>query len=561
MDGQSLSRLMHKRGINIRYLGKLASLSEEQGPRLQALKALATQEMIARAFKHLSNDYMKDLPIPFAATCIAHLLNCLLGSGLNQTPTAQIDEDLEFLYKNADYSFARATVESLKKDIESQVYLRYRYVLEEDWVSNIKHIQLLREISLKLGLQLTAKDYQFAPFHNGVEEKSLLTANGDLLIPAPNGNLNGHVNGHSNGANAKKKRKNADSSSPVSSNGSHVLPSPVTFLPDDIPNIVPIIKDACAKSLLAEEALEAGRISLAQNQKEVGQELLLESLSLHEQIYGILHPEVARVYHQLAMLYYQLDEKNAAVELAHKAVIISERTLGIDSSETILSYLNLGLFEHGNGNTSVALACMRHALELWKIIYGLKHPDSITTINNAAVMLQHLKLYSESRQWFEASLAISEEVSGKSSVNSATLSFQLAQALALDQDAKGAVQRMRDAYSVFLAKLGPDDRNTKEADTWLDQLTQNAVSIAKHAKNVQARRMRKVLLTPRVTLGTRPQPQIGQSSTDLVNGRDGRSGKGLDPRSIDELLKFIEGGGDAGKKAPKQRNTTRNRRG
>lgn len=561
MDGQSLSRLMHKRGINIRYLGKLASLSEEQGSRLQALKALATQEMIARAFKHLSNGYLKDLPIPFATTCLAHLLNCLLGSGLTKNPTAQIDEDLEFLYKNADYSFAKATVETVKSDIESHVYLRYRYVLEGDWVSDIKHIQLLREISLKLGLQFAAKDYQFAPFLNNVDEKLGPKINGDSMVPAQNGHINGHVNGQANGANARKKRKNIDTSSPVSSNGSHVLPSPATFLPDDIANIVPIIKDSSAKSLLAEEALEAGRISLAQNQKELGQELLLESLSLHEQIYGILHPEVARVYHQLAMLYYQLDEKNAAVELAHKAVIISERTLGIDSSETILSYLNLGLFEHGNGNTNVALSCMRHALELWKIIYGLKHPDSITTINNAAVMLQHLKLYPESRQWFEASLVISEQVSGKSSVNTATLSFQLAQALALDQDPKGAVQRMRDAYSIFLAKLGPDDRNTKEADTWLEQLTHNAVSIAKHAKDLQARRIRKVLLTPRVTLGTRPQPQIGQSSADLVNGRDNRGGRGLDPRSIDELLKFIEGGGDAGKKPSKPRNTARNRRG
>jgi protein TIF31 len=557
MDGQSLSQLMHKRGINIRYLGKLASLSEKQGLRLQALKALATQEMIARAFKHLSNGYLKDLPIPFATACLAHLLNCLLGSGLSKNPTARMDEDLEFLYKNVDYSFAKATVQSVKSDIENQVYLRYRYVLEANWMSDIKHIQLLRDISLKLGLQFIAKDYQFTPLPNALDEKPGLKVSGDTMMPAQNG----HINGHANGANAKKKRKNADNSSPVSSNGSQVLPSSVTFLPDDIPNIVPIIKDACPKSLLAEEALEAGRISLAQNQKELGQELLLESLSLHEQIYGILHPEVARVYHQLAMLYYQLDEKNAAVELAHKAVIISERTLGTDSSETILSYLNLGLFEHGNGNIHVALACMRHALELWKIIYGLKHPDSITTINNAAVMLQQLKLYADSRQWFEASLAISEEVSGKSSVNSATLSFQLAQALALDQDPKGAVQRMRDAYSIFLAKLGPDDRNTKEADTWLDQLTQNAVSIAKHAKDLQTRRIRKVLLTPRVTLGTRPQPQVGQSSNDLVNGRDNRDGRGLDPRSIDELLKFIEGGGDSGKKPSKQRHTTRNRRG
>ena len=551
MDGQSLARLMHKRGINIRYLGKLATLAKEQGSRLQALKALATQEMIARAFKHSANHYLKDLPTTFATTCLTHLLNCLLGTGLNRSPTVELDEDLKFFYKEANYSFMEVNPKTLESEIESQVQLRYRYGLEENWLSSIKHVQLLREIALKLGLQLTAKDYRFMPEPISENDQSSPLTNGDAVNTA----LNGHI---TNGVSHKKRKKNGGRGSPSSLNESVTLESQATFTADDIVNLVPIVKDASPKSTLAEEALEAGRISMMQNQKELGQELLLESLSLHEQIYGILHPEVARVYHQLAMLYYQLDEKNAAVELAHKAVIISERTLGIDSNETILSYLNLGLFEHGNGNTSVALLCMRHALELWKIIYGLKHPDSITTINNAAVMLQHLKYYHESRLWFENSLAISEEVSGNQSVNTATLSFQLAQALALDQDPKGAVNRMRDAYSIFLAKLGPDDRNTKESESWLEQLTQNAVSIAKHAKDIQARRIRKVLLTPKVTLGTRPPPQVGQSSAEVVNGRDARNSRGLDSRSIDELMTFIEGGGDASKKTPTKKRMGRN---
>ena len=319
---------------------------------------------------------------------------------------------------------------------------------------------------------------------------------------------------------------------------------------------MPVIKDACPKSSLAEEALEAGKISMMQNQKEIGQELLIESLTLHEQIYGLINPEVARVYHQLAMLYYQLDEKNAAIDLAHKAVIISERTLGIDSSETILSYLNLALFEHGNRNTTVALSCMRHALELWKIAYGPNHPDSITTINNAAVMLQQLKLYKESRQWFETSLAISEEVSGKSSVNTATLLFQLAQALVLVQDHKGAVNRMREAYSIFSLKLGADDPNTKESEKWLEQLTSNAVSFAKQAKDLQARRVRRVLFNPRVTtMGARPQPQAGQSTADLVNGHQAQSSKFNDSRSIDDLMKYIEEGGDITKISHAKRRT------
>ncbi|KAL6713394.1 Intracellular distribution of mitochondria [Lecanora helva] len=567
MDGQSLTQLMHRRGINIRYLGKLCSLAEGQDGRLGALKALAVQEMIGRAFKHLVNLYLKNLPMAFAADCLAHLLNCLLGKGLNKSPRARLDEELQDYYQEADYSFAKATPESMKSEIEYQVRLRYRHELVRDWMDEVPNLQMLRNIALKLGLQLVAKDYQFtndsqltngssSPLLNGATGKHGMNGHTNRTV---DGHNNGHVNGHSGG---KKKRKGGRNS-PTISIGTAFPHEQSTFSPSDIANLVPVIKDACPKSVLAEEALEAGKISMMQKQNEIGQELLLESLTLHEQIYGILNPEVARVYHQLAMLYYQLDEKSAAIELAHKAVIISERTLGIDSNETILSYLNLALFEHGNRNTTLALSCVRHALDLWKLIYGPKHPDSITTLNNAAVMLQQLQLYKESRQWFEVSLAISEEVSGKQSVNTATLLFQLAQALVLDQDHKGAVHRMREAYSIFLAKLGPEDPNTKESEKWLEQLTSNAVSMAKHAKDVQARRVRRVLFNnPRVGAARPPLPQAGQTSADLASGDSGgaqatRNSRFNDSRSIDELIKFIEGGGDMSKTSPAKKRTTR----
>ncbi|KAL8906419.1 MAG: hypothetical protein Q9207_002043 [Kuettlingeria erythrocarpa] len=553
MDGQSLSDMLHKRGVNIRYIGKLASLAETENPRLKALKVLTEQEMIARAFKHIANRYVKSVPPAIAAACLAHLLNCLLGSELNHSPKAQLDEDLRDLYNDADFSFAEVTPTSLKAQIETQTQMRYRYTLEESWLTSIKSLQLLREVALKIGLQLVAKSYQYQPASQNQSDDARHLTNDNTTQPATNGHI-------TNGASGKKKKKR--NASPSSANASSVSEPPVTFVPDDIVNFVPLVKDSNSRSVLAEEALEAGRISMMQNQKELGQELLLESLTLHEQIYGILHPEVARVYHQLGMLYYTLGEKEAAVELAHKAVVISERTIGIDSSETMLSYLNLGLFEHAVENTVVALACMRHALELWKIIYGSNHPDCITTFNNAAVMLQHMKLFHESRVWFEVSYAISEQVSGKDSVNTATLAFQLAQALALDQDHKGAVNRMREAYSIFHNKLGPDDRNTKEADSWLDQLTVNAVSIARHAKDLQAQKIRRALFTPRVTLRTQPQAPVGLSSTDGLNGQaPPRVGGGLDNRSIDELMKYIESSGDANKKTPtKKRKNPRNRR-
>ncbi|RVX70050.1 Clustered mitochondria protein [Exophiala mesophila] len=554
MDGQSLCQLVHKRGINIRYLGRLAQASLDKGHRLQAFSGVVLQEMVARAFKHIANGHLRHLPAVFAASALAHLLNCLLGVEYNSKPRPEIEEELRSLYPDGDFSFENVNPTSLKAAIEKQVLVRYRYQLPNDWQTAVQPLPLLREIALKLGLQLVARDYTFKTgSHLAVD-----------LSPARSSSDTQSNNGGSNDESSKKKKKKG-----VEQSLAKKVPAKpsTTFTPGDIVNIAPIVKDAAPRSALAEEALEAGKISLAQGQKQLGQELVLESLSLHEQIYGILHPEVAKMYHSLSTIYYQTDEKEAAVELARKAVIVTERTLGVDSHDTILAYLNLSLFEHHVGNTRQALKYVRHALEVWKIIFGPNHPDSITTMNNAAVMLQSLKEYPESRKWFEACYKVCEELFGPQSINAATILFQLAQALALDGDAKGAVKKMRDAYSIFLAELGPTDRNTKEAESWLEQLTQNAVSIAKQAKLLQTRRIGGLRQLPRMGgMGTRLQPQSATTAAPNLSGRAAtsepslRTGTGdpaLESRSIDELVRYIEGA-DLGKSSASKKKKSLN---
>jgi protein TIF31 len=538
MDGQSLSALLHKRGINIRYMGKIAELADKPDPRLQSLKRLVVQEMIARGFKHYANSKLRNVSAPFSAACVAHLLNCLLGTQVNAKPVAETDNEIKqaFLSPQDDFSFEKLTPESLKKEVVAQIALRYRYDLGESWVESGKELQLLREVSLKLGLQLQSRQYAFTK-----ETFANSTAAQTPAAPQTNGN-----------STSSKKKKNKTITPPRADSPAVNLPAQ-TFHADDILNIVPVVKEASPKSLLAEEALEAGRMSVAQDQKELGQELLLESLQLHEQIYGVLHPEVARAYHTLSNLLFNLDDKASALELAHKAVIVSERTLGVDHADTVLAYLNLGLFEHASGNTKAALVYVRHALELWKIIYGADHPDSITTLNNAAVMLQAMKQYHESRIWFEASLAICEEVSGKTSINTATLLFQTAQSLALDKDMRGAVNRMRESYNIFKDVLGAEDRNTKEAESWLEQLTQSAVSQAKQLNDLAKGRIRRIQLTGRNPLRpAAPTPSASDAAAAAASSQRPGSSR-VDQRKIEDLLKYIEG---ESTKTPTKKKTT-----
>ncbi|KAF1919226.1 clustered mitochondria-domain-containing protein [Ampelomyces quisqualis] len=522
MDGQSLSALLHKRGVNIRYLGKIAELADKPDQRLQALKRLVVQEMIARGFKHFANAKLRNVTAPFWAACVAHLLNCLLGEQVNAKPVAESDEEIKQIFSTGqgDFSFEKLTPDSLKKEILAQIALRYRYDLGQSWVESGKELQLLREVSLKLGLQLQSRQYAFT-------KEAFANGNSAQTPAAP------QTNGHTT---SSKKKKNKTNTPPRADSPAVNLPTQ-TFHAEDVLNIVPVVKEASPKSLLAEEALEAGRMSVAQDQKELGQELLLESLQLHEQIYGVLHPEVARAYHTLSNLLFNLDDKASALELAHKAVIVSERTLGVDHADTVLAYLNLGLFEHASGNTKAALVYVRHALELWKIIYGADHPDSITTLNNAAVMLQAMKQYHESRIWFEASLAICEDVSGKTSINTATLLFQTAQSLALDKDMRGAVNRMRESYNIFKDVLGAEDRNTKEAESWLEQLTQSAVSQAKQLNDLAKGRIRRIQLTGRNPL----RPAAATPSVSDAAAAAGGQRTGVDQRKIEDLLKYIEG--------------------
>jgi protein TIF31 len=228
IDGESLTGLMHKRGINIRYLGTIAEQCDKNQPRVQALRSLAIQEMVARGLKHLVGKYMRHLPPVFASACMAHLLNCLLGLQLNSSPTPEVDESLREIFNDADMSFEKVTIDALKDEIKQEVRRRFRYELQGDLVEAGKELQMLREVSLKLGLQLLAKDFAFT-------KNSSSEPQNDEPQSATNGT--NHAN--------KKKKKGKETGSPL--RAEFKVPVVQTFHADDIVNFVPVVKDAAPK--------------------------------------------------------------------------------------------------------------------------------------------------------------------------------------------------------------------------------------------------------------------------------------------------------------------------
>jgi protein TIF31 len=161
-------------------------------------------DMVSRAAKHIFSRYLRKLSLLDVQACVSHLLNCFIGYKVNAHPHVPRSDDDDFRPGPAP-DWARLDVHSLQKQISEEVFKRYRYRLPSEWWNQCKPVVLLREVSLKMGFQLKAREYIFKkpePVTNGVGKSR--KANG--------------TNGHNY--------------------------EEVTFHPEDILNIVPVIKEA-----------------------------------------------------------------------------------------------------------------------------------------------------------------------------------------------------------------------------------------------------------------------------------------------------------------------------
>lgn len=323
LDGDALTKAMHRRGINMRYLGKLAELiSLSKDKRIEHIHQLAIQEMIVRASKRLLRKYLVNCPVEETNLCIAHFFNCLIGTSFNAKPSPVVPEG----FNRNDFEWAQLTPPVLKSLLTQQVLLRFRYKLEENDVDQLKFLPTLRELCIRTGVQVNARDYRT---HAYTEEERATFAAEDAAHQA---------------AFDRKKQEQSHTRGKKSKKQVIVSQRPTrrttTFIPEDIFNLMPTVKQASSRSVFAEETFEAGKMSISQGHRQLGLELLLESLALHEQTYGFLHPETSKCYATLAMIYHHSEDRESALDLQRKAVISAERTCGIDHPETIHHYVS-----------------------------------------------------------------------------------------------------------------------------------------------------------------------------------------------------------------------------
>jgi protein TIF31 len=352
IDGQSLTRHLHSRGINMRYLGKLHEniLKFAKGDdaesahtgHLAALSNLIVHEAIYRGSKHVLRKLVAGLSPELVPNAVSHFLNCLFGTEYNSKPTAVYEP----LFENETRpAYVSLTATDLHAQIAKEIENRYKLTLESTPALKISRPkQLLREIATRFAFQIKQRDYVF--------EKTEKTTRATI------------------------------------------------FEPSDILTLVPVVRSTAPSVTIAEEVFEAGRTAIARGNMDLGLDIMAEAVGMYENIHSVIHPEVAGAYNAFAsamhqgarMRIQQLSQEeghdpeqplnvdvSSAVRLQRQAIIISERTRGVYDATTLSYYFNLAMLENLEGNTIASLRYFKHCLMLWDVIHGPDHPE-INTI-------------------------------------------------------------------------------------------------------------------------------------------------------------------------------------
>ena len=438
VDGDSLKQVLHERGINMRYLGKVAEVASPRDD-LDHIVRLCVMEMIVRVARRRYNQMLQETTPTKLSASIVHFLNCLFGEvdqpkehqGVEETKKKSKKRKGHRSVQESEAAYLKLSTQSLWSTIVDEIAWHYRYKLTYPKLSAVcsaLHMQrtsLLRQFCRKTGTQLLLKEY-------------------DLSTKQP-------------------------------------------FTEDDVISMFPVVKHTNFRPTEGVALLELGQVKLRGGQVRLAHDFLLEALQLFIRIYGPMHLDIANCYRSMAKVCYILGDTPLALGYQHKATLIMERVMGVDHPNTVATYINLALYCHDAKQTGVALRLLYRARYLLVLMYGDGHPELAACDTNLALILHSQGDHMTSVRYLKSALGIHERYSGKDSLQTAIGHHLVARAESFIGDFRAALQHEKAAHTIYSSKLGPDHEKTKESSECLKQLTERAVTVQKTINEMTAK--------------------------------------------------------------------------
>ncbi|MBN3306854.1 CLU protein, partial [Amia calva] len=430
LDGSSLTWVLHQRGINIRYLGKVvrAVHQSQHSERLTHITRLLYSEMVVRSARRILNSFLQGVEMSSLSAAVCHFLCCLLG--LQSSPAPVAEEPKRRSRRRGRGVTGGVVSDSMGWSMLSGAELwclisldaRETYDLEDDLGSSIDHLveqykiqklSVLRELCLKTGIQLQLREYSLDSRHK----------------------------------------------------------PPIT--PDDILNIFPVIKHLTMTTADASQVLRSAEANMQKGQLLEAYEQLKEAVFLFTRVCDDLHPEACACLSLLARVAHILGHSAEARSVQIKAVLISERVLGFDHPNTIQQYAVLAVYVCAGGESALARRLLYRARLLLLVVHGEEHPYTATLDSSIGLLLQgELSL-----QFLRSALRLNTKFCGNEDLQTALSHHLLAQALCTVGEYRSAVTHEREALAVYQEQLGDDHQRTRVSSDFLRAITQQAVRV------------------------------------------------------------------------------------
>ncbi|XP_071399224.1 clustered mitochondria protein homolog isoform X1 [Centroberyx affinis] len=435
MDGSTLTEALHQRGINVRYLGTVMEFVDKTPAKaqLEHFYRIGISELITRCAKHIFKTYLQGVELSALSAAVSHFLNCFLSSFPDAVAHLPPDE-LVSRRKNRkrrnrvpgggdNTAWASLTPSELWKNIASEAQSYYHFTIQCESVDQVveryglQKTTLLREISVKTGIQILIKEYNFDSRHK----------------PA--------------------------------------------FTEEDILNIFPVVKHVNPKASDAFHFFQSGQAKVQQGFLKEGCELINEALNLFNNVYGAMHVEICACLRLLARLNYIMGDHPEALSNQQKAVLMSERVLGIEHPNTIQEYMHLALYCFANGQLSTALKLLYRARYLMLLVCGEDHPEMALLDSNIGLVLHGVMEYDLSLRFLENALAINTKYHGPRSLKVALSHHLVARVYESKAEFRSALQHEKEGYTIYKNQVGETHEKTKESSEYLKYLTQQAVAL------------------------------------------------------------------------------------
>lgn len=469
IDGKGLTEYLHERGVNCRYLGRIATLAKEQEDQdVQEEKDLIAGkrkdlprrsmplcwlemlecEIISRAAKHVLGKYLAEsgaFTLSKISNTVGSFLSALFSFGEESAAETERriekdgsnnseDQGEETLFTGASSMTTRNRAD-IWKDINNEIERRFGYSLhlynntKDPTTATRAHlVPLLRRVCQRSGIRLHAKKYELGGKGLCTPGSSFPIAPSDVydILPlvkhAANDGCESFVSSN-NGADAANAHL-------------HIC------LPD------------------AKTAFEGANMLTNEQSFNHALTYVQEATNLYQRVTETpLHSRVAKCLDLTALILFQAKDFELSAAHAERALAVSMQINGVDCAEAAVARRVLSHILLNGGKLASAMKNSRAAAYLTQVLAGSHHVELSTSYQKFSSIYSDIGNVLVSLRFLQA--AIRRKNGDR--VLQAVLNRQMAQIYATIGEIGAAAQVEKQSFQIFRVTLGDEHEYTKQS--------------------------------------------------------------------------------------------------